>query len=467
MQSQLASHDRAASVSSSGAFRVSRFHVATPPVRDEVDSSVNRLVFATRTAQIRIIDAATWIQIQAGDLSALPVDVVTDLIEIELLVPCEEDELAAVLTQNRAAINESASVRLVIQPTAYCQLGCDYCGQEHTFKWLAPDHQQLLVDYARRKIEAQEATHLEVCWFGAEPLVGLPVIRAVTPRLQQLARDTGCQYTASIVTNGVALTPAVATKLVTEHGISSIEVSIDGTAEYHDARRYRKNGKPTFDRIFQNVVALASRDDLDVVLTVRTNVDRRNCEGVTPLLRMLADAGVAGRVRYYVAPIHSWGNDADSLSLSPEEFARRELDWLCQMAKLGFSPGLIPRRVPIVCLAVEPNSTLIDATGMLFNCTEVSYVPTYGNPNKFAVGHITRGESAGKRDVLGRFNDRVEAGAYACSSCRMLPVCGGACPKAWMEGHEPCPSARRNIEGRLLLSYALSRLDADPAMAGG
>jgi uncharacterized protein len=46
----------------------------------------------------------------------------------------------------------------------------------------------------------------------------------------------------------------------------------------------------------------------------------------------------------------------------------------------------------------------------------------------------------------------------------MLPVCGGACPKAWLEGHRPCPSAKWNIESRLLLSYAASRINGDGAM---
>ena len=67
----------------------------------------------------------------------------------------------------------------------------------------------------------------------------------------------------------------------------------------------------------------------------------------------------------------------------------------------------------------------------------------------------------GKRDRLGNFNERIRQGEYPCSTCRMLPVCGGACPKSWLEGIEPCPSAKSNVEQRLLLSYALSRLEQE------
>jgi uncharacterized protein len=91
----------------------------------------------------------------------------------------------------------------------------------------------------------------------------------------------------------------------------------------------------------------------------------------------------------------------------------------------------------------------------------VSYVPAYGTPNKFAIGDLARGEEAGRRELLGSFNERVGRGEYPCSSCRMLPVCGGACPKSWLEGYEPCPSALYNIEDRLLLAYALTRTRSD------
>jgi uncharacterized protein len=130
-----------------------------------------------------------------------------------------------------------------------------------------------------------------------------------------------------------------------------------------------------------------------------------------------------------------------------------------QMLQLGFPVGFIPSRKPVVCMAVKPHSELVDAYGTIFNCTEVSYVPAYGTPNEYAIEHLSGIGLPGKRDRLGNFNDQVRQGEYPCSSCRMLPVCGGACPKAWQEGLEPCPSAKGNIEQRLLLSYAVSRIE--------
>jgi uncharacterized protein len=238
----------------------------------------------------------------------------------------------------------------------------------------------------------------------------------------QLAKEFSVTYLSKVTTNGLALTDAVATELVQECGVNTIEVTLDGTAEYHDARRHMKNGRSTFEKIFTNVVRLAQRTDLKLNLKVRCNVDRRNYAGVSPLIQMLAEAGVQKKLSFYVAPIHSWGNDAHKESLSSEEFAQWEIRWLIELYEAGFKPALLPKRRPIVCFAVSPTSELIDANGDLFNCTEVSYVPKYGNPNEFTIGTVEKGEIPGKRARLADFTLHVRQGEYGCSSCRMLPV---------------------------------------------
>ena len=441
--------------------KLSNYHVVTPPFVDEVDGYTKRVVFATRTGEVRVVDDASWKLAEREELDLLPDDTRLDFGDIELLVPEDEDELATMVGRNSAAVEDDDCLYQVIQPTAYCPLGCGYCGQEHTNKWLSAEHQEQFVRYVRGKLEKKRFQKLSICWFGGEPLSALGVIRSFTPRLKALTEEFDCGYEAKIVTNGLALTDKVATEIVHEHDIQFIEITLDGVAEFHDARRHRKNGKATFDLIFSNTIDVARREDLrNVGLRIRCNVDHRNYEGVSPLLRMLAEEGVQERIAFYVAPIHSWGNDAHTLALSKEDFATWELKWLAEMISLGFEPPLVPARKPITCLAVRPFGDLIDANGNLYNCTEVSYVPMYAKENKFVIGHVSSGETPGKRNLLGDFNERVGRMELPCSSCRMLPVCGGGCPKLWQEGHTPCPSSKYNIEGRLLLSYASHRLSA-------
>jgi uncharacterized protein len=438
--------------------QLSAYHVATPGFVDGDDGIVKRVVFATRTASVFVVPESYWSLVIDGKLDELPTSVLSEFMETELVVPIVENELEVILRRHREQTTVDDRLALVIQSTASCQLACGYCGQQHSKKQLSEEHQDLFLDSVRNKLSSGRYKKLGIGWFGAEPLAGRSVMHRMSPKLRSIADTFGCEYASSIVTNGLSLTDEVATELVEMHSVNAITISLDGTRDAHDLRRSTKTGRPTFDRIFANLVNICSRKDLNVDIDVRANVDRRNWEAISPLLRLLAESGLQRRIRFYVAPIHSWGNDAHKLSLSPEEFADREIVWFAEMARLGFRVSVVPELIPIVCIAVRPESALIDATGELYNCTEVSYVPAYGTPNKFAIGHIETGENKDPRRIFGSFNDRVASGAYSCSGCRMLPVCGGGCPKEWLEGRAPCPSAKVNIEQRLLLTYALSRI---------
>jgi uncharacterized protein len=405
-----------------------------------------------------VVPAAYWSLVIDDRLDDLPGSVLSEFIETELVVPALENELEVVLKRHNELTSADDRLALVVQPTASCQLACGYCGQQHSKKQLSEEHQDRFLESVHNRLASGRYKKLGIGWFGAEPLAGRSVMTRMSPRLRAIADRFGCQYASSIVTNGLSLTDEVATELVEMHCVNAITISLDGTRDAHDLRRSTKTGKRTFDRIFANLINICSRTDIDVDIDVRANVDHRNRDAISPLLKQLAESGLQRRIRFYVSPIHSWGNDAHKLSLSPGDFAEQEIVWFAEMARLGFRVSMVPELTPIVCIAVRPESELIDATGALYNCTEVSYVPAYGVPNRFAIGHVETGETRDARQIFGGFNDRVASGAYGCSNCRMLPVCGGACPKEWLEGRAPCPSAKLNIEQRLLLTYALSRI---------
>src|SRR5437773_6478080 len=102
-------------------FTLTKYHVVTPPIFDALNETYQRVVFATRTAETRIINEAGWRMLESGNLDALPPEMLQDLIDAKLLVPCGEDELSAVLTRNNAAARNNNTLSIVIQPTAFCQ----------------------------------------------------------------------------------------------------------------------------------------------------------------------------------------------------------------------------------------------------------------------------------------------------------------------------------------------------------
>ncbi|MEJ2779710.1 hypothetical protein WIW89_02090 [Stygiolobus sp. CP850M] len=57
-----------------------------------------------------------------------------------------------------------------------------------------------------------------------------------------------------IITNGYLLLDTVKFKVLLEKGVKIFQVTIDGYKDAHDKLRPLLNGKPTFDKIFKNLI---------------------------------------------------------------------------------------------------------------------------------------------------------------------------------------------------------------------
>lgn len=417
--------------------KLSRYHVVTDPV--QLGGRTTRVALATRTGEAFTIDESVWQMIDAGRFDDLDPELRSQLVTAELLVADEENEIETVLRRSDHGIETTDVLKIVVQPTAACQLGCGYCGQEHTAARLCAEHQDAVVERTRHKLESGEYATLFVGWFGSEPLLGIDVIRSMTPKLRRLADEFGCTYKSTIVTNGLRLDVEMAAELV-DLGVTFAEVTVDGLPRHHDRQRPYKSGRSSFGTIMRNVVAIA-RSDVELPVGLRCNVTAESAPDVPAFIDLLNDLGLQGKIdRVYFAPIHSWGNDAAAMSLDRPQYAAHEASWLLRLTQYGFEIPRLPTPKPVVCMATSRSSELVDAHGEIFNCTEVSYVPAYGTPNRYSLGHVTTGSDPKRRNLLGDFNRRIEQQKVPCHDCRLLPVCGGSCPKAWLDGEPPCPA---------------------------
>ncbi len=133
--------------------KLSHYHVVSRPLFDQIEERTKRVIFVTRTANVRIIDEASWNLIEQGKFAQLPSDMFQELIDIELFVPQKENELPTIIQQNQSAILDDDNLYLVIQPTAYYQLGCHYCGQEHSPNMMSEEAQKQFIERTRKKLE--------------------------------------------------------------------------------------------------------------------------------------------------------------------------------------------------------------------------------------------------------------------------------------------------------------------------
>ncbi len=434
----------------------SRFIIVSDPVVD--DGNVRRLVISMRSTRSFSIPEHHWRSVEVGRPDLLPEDLRDLLRDAFVLVPSDEDELHTILHRNREASASTEKLLRCIQPTAACQLNCEYCGQVHSATLLSNEAQDALIQTLDNQLSSGRYSILEIGWFGGEPLLGMSVIRRMTPLLRDVAVKHGCIYDSGMTTNGFGLSSEVAKELFSKLGVESFQITLDGPQEVHDTRRRTKDGGTTFEQILCNMSEIAKDESFRGELIVRCNVDRRNASRIPELIETLADKGLQRSLIVYFAAIQDWNNnEADALALPPEEFARREIEWMALLAERGFKPGLIPPPKPIVCMAVTPEWRMTDPEGHIYNCIETSLASSEIT-NLYSLG--TDGNERSLLDTSGAralndFNGHIEAERYPCATCTILPVCGGMCPKKWNEGHEPCPPWRYNMKERLELAFAL------------
>lgn len=444
-------------------YKLSYYTIISEPLNARNDV----VLFSTRTGRAFKVPELLRIQLTDGDPNELDQEVKDQLVKIKVLVPEEENELHTIVQENNSAIGKSTELYEVIQPSAMCQLGCDYCGQQHTKDYITQSVSEKLLQRIRQKVSSGKYDSLFIGWFGGEPLMGLKQIRELSKGLIQIAEENKLEYGAKIVTNGLSLKPAIFRELATEMKVRQVEITLDGIGMFHDKRRITKEGNSTFDIIFKNILDITSLPDfadLKCRISLRCNVDERNVDGVSPLIKLLAEHKLQEKLAYfYPIGVYSWGgNDAHRKSLTKEEFAELEIGWMIEMFEHGFLPGLLPNRVKKVCMAVSNDSEMYDAFGNIYNCTEVSYTNFYqGTP--YVLGDLKKDNLRIERNrpLNTWYSDMEDAEAkkFPCVTCRMLPVCGGGCPKSWHEDMRACPSAKFNIKDRLALSYVASRSD--------
>lgn len=427
-----------------------------------------KIGYATRTAKIFAIDPDLAARLAGGDVAQMPAAELDRLRDLRAVVDSAENELDAVLSSYRSGSADPGPRMFTIMPTSYCNMACEYCGQEH-FK-SAVDRRRIERLAARvvTTIADPVTTLVSVNWFGGEPLLALRVIRELSADFIAAADAAGKPYTARMSTNGSLLTKATLTMLHRDCRLGSVVITIDGPEELHDRRRIKRNGIGSFHRtiaVLADVVRERSLPKLQIA--IRINVDSENEQAVADLIVDLACFGLTGpQVEFEPMPVHSWGNDVSAVELEGRRYAAMESQWLRLAASLGVSFGTLPTTAKIrTCAATGRSAEIIDSGGRIYSCSEHPLVPGVRDTGILA-SLDDLAESA--RRPAGAFDDwydQVGDGHQQCGRCPLLPVCGGSCPKLWREGYVPCPSFKHNWEQRL--DIAARRLGYQPEPAAG
>lgn len=415
-----------------------------------------RPVFRASDAKVLLVPSALAKALVADQTGQLAEREREALVDAGLLVHDVQAHMAEVMAA-LAQGNEPLGKRtFVLLPTSYCNMGCDYCGQAHQKSSLAGQHRTTIVDRVLRAAHDPGTREVHVAWFGGEPLMAFATVRQMSKQILAGLPGSDLAYTSKMTTNGALLDHRKLRSLVHDCAVTRFDITIDGLPEVHDDHRPLKNGRPSGERLIDFLADATGRDEFShVTFVLRTNVDSTNASGIDGYLDHMGKRGFGGRanVFFQLAPIHSWGNDITDKQIAWGDLGALEIAWFERMLQLRLRCSPLPTAtVGNVCVATTRRSEVVSADGKVFSCTEHPLVPQEHQVS--AVSNLDL-LPVGQLRPLGRYDGWVDnlPGADApCPSCALLPVCGGSCPKLWLEGKVACPSMKSNMPQRLSLT---------------
>ncbi len=342
-------------------------------------------------------------------------DTARTLAELGLVVAgCAEDEARFEAYRASAAEGFPETAYVILMPTLSCNLACTYCFQkDHPASGrMSAETEAAALAWIERKVMTTGARRLLVHYIGGEPLLRKDFLVRTARALAGALRPRGVAFAWEITTNGIGLDPGLLGDL-SALGHGTVKVTLDGDRDNHDAARVYRDGRGSFDAVFDALVTVA-RACPDVTFRVGGNVRpgaEASCEA---LLDRLEAAGLAGRF--------------ESVRFKPVMDVERGCGQSCgsqqastdQLTQLGARRG-IAREAPAGIDTVTPcelhwdRSFVIDPAGRVYKCFAVA-----GRP-ELALGTVRADELSPDPLTAGRPWESCGA------DCPFAPVCLGGC----------------------------------------
>ncbi|EYF03096.1 radical SAM/SPASM domain-containing protein [Chondromyces apiculatus] len=344
----------------------------------------------------------------------------------------------------------SDTLELILMSSEDCNFRCKYCYEDFARGTMHPGIRQGIKKLVESRIK--RLNRMSIRWFGGEPLYGWEAIKDLAPFFSEMAAKHDVVFGSGITTNGYLLTPEVADDLF-KWRVHGFQITIDGMPEDHDCSRPTRDGQGSFAKIFENVKALARRDD-DFRATLRVNFDQKNHKRFDEFIDLIQDF-VGGDQRFRISPrsVGRWGGENDeTLAVCHDE------ERFVLMRELKAIAGKRGLRVETlrdwnfvggnVCYAARPYNMLIGASGKVMKCTVV----LDKNENN-VVGRITEeGELILDDNRMALWTEPAFERDSQCQKCAVLPSCQGiSCPLPRMETNDrPCIPTRKYSKAELL-----------------
>lgn len=341
---------------------------------------------------------------------------------------------------------ETDETQLFFVPNYSCNFACSYCYQEGYNPVQKVVHNEVVdafFDYIKTEFAGRRKY---VTVFGGEPLLPGDHQRAMLTHFIKKANES--KLDLAFVTNGYTLADYV--DLLKTARIREIQVTLDGTQEVHDGRRYLKGKQGTFDKIVEGIDACLAAG-LDINL--RMVVDKENLPNLPDFARFAIDRGWT-KSPYFKTQLGR-NYELHFCNSSPEKLYDRATLYQHLYELLKVHPHIAEFYKPAFAIAkyISENEALptplfdscpacktewaFDFTGTIYSCTAT--VGNKGDELGTFYPEVTKNETA-----IESWQNRDVTTIEKCKTCDVALACGGGCASVAKNkfGHPNNPDCR-------------------------
>jgi uncharacterized protein len=331
---------------------------------------------------------------------------------------------------------------VIIKPVgSFCNLQCEYCfylDKHRLYEGLPSTHRMndgVLEKLIQDMFDCSDAPTFT--WQGGEPTVmGLDFFQKVVA-IQKKLCTKGKSYANALQTHGMLLNEAWADFLKRENFL--VGISLDGPESVHDRYRKDRQGKGTFQKVFENAKMLLEKG---VPVNILVTVNDYSVKYPQEIYNFLVENGF---IFMQFSPVleHDPQNQkiAAAYSVNARDYGRflhklfklwlKDFDWeqLKQKTSIRFFDSLLQIYIGMIpdhcALHKTCNDYLvIEHNGDLFSCDFLVSKDTYlGNLHEMSLKQAFQSASHTA------FGKRKAAYGMECQHCQWLHLCYGGCIK--------------------------------------
>lgn len=306
------------------------------------------------------------------------------------------------------AIKSHEASNIIISLTSSCNLDCWYCIEKarkdiKNKKKIELEQWQEIKEVIVNEVINEESQYIDVVLYGGEPMLNKPLILRIVNDLRGLETEK-LKFNFTLITNGTLLEAedAILKK------IDSIQITIDATESNHNKNRPYKNGRGSFNDIYNSLLKYAFLYPDKFIL--RINLIANDYDKVIDFMLKLKNDKINSVLKFIAfCPImDNKCKQCREISIEAEEYIFK----LNEFAKINdFKISSLHEYG--LCAAYNDSTLCVDENLNLYSCIGFMYDNT--------IGYIKNGKIIKEKNDIG-------TSCAIDDKCKFLPLCLGGSP---------------------------------------